>query len=324
MTPWIQNYDPLSNAVLSTVAAAIPVVLLFYLLAVKKILAHRAAVYAFLAAIVLAAAVFGMPARMVAGSVAHGLVYAVVRIVWTLLCAVFLYELTVESGHFEIIKESIGGITADRRLQVLLIAFAFGAMLEGAGGGGAPVAIAGAMMVGLGFEPIAAAVLCLIANTSPVAFGGLGNPVRVLVAVTGLPEADLSSMIGRILPWTALILPFWLIRSMTTWRNTMAVWPGLVVCGGVFACVQFYWSNFQDAALVDIMGGILTVLVLAAFFKIWKPNQIWRYPGESASLEGIGAQQAGHKVERSFLVVDVAEVLEDASEETNAVLHLTC
>jgi lactate permease len=196
---------------------------------------------------------------------------------------VFLYELTVATGHFEIIKESIGGVTPDRRLQVLLIAFAFGAVLEGAGGGGAPVAIAGAMMVGLGFRPFDAAVLCLIANTAPVAFGGLGNPVRVLVAVTGLPEADLSAMIGRILPFTALILPFWLVRWMTNWRQTLAVWPALLVCGVVFGLVQFYWSNFQDAALVDIIGGMATMGALALFFQVWQPRRIWLYPEEDAA-----------------------------------------
>jgi len=280
---WTQNYDPLSNVWLSTTAAAIPVVLLFYLLAVKKIQAHLAAVYAFIVSILLAAFIFGMPTAMVAGAVAHGLVYAVVRIAWTLLCAVFVYEVTVETGHFAIIKDSIGGVTPDRRLQVLLIAFAFGAVLEGAGGGGAPVAIAGAMMVGLGFQPFAAAVLCLIANTAPVAFGGVGNPIRVLVAVTGLGDAELSAMVGRILPWTALILPFWLVRSMTTWANTFAVWPGLLVCGSVFAAIQFYWSNFQDSALVDIIGGMATLVALALFFKVWKPAQLWRYPTEPAA-----------------------------------------
>jgi lactate permease len=280
MNAWIQNYDPLGNAVLSTIVAALPVLTLFYLLAVKKILAHRAAAYAFVLAVGLAWLVFQMPWQMVAGSVAHGFVYAFVRIMWTLLAAVFIYELTVATGHFETIKESIGGITPDRRLQVLLIAFAFGAVLEGAGGGGAPVAIAGAMMVGLGFRPFDAAVLCLIANTAPVAFGGLGNPVRVLVAVTGLPEADLSAMIGRILPFTALILPFWLVRWMTDWRRTLAIWPALLVCGVVFGVVQFYWSNYQDAALVDILGGMITMLALALFFRIWKPRTVWLYPEE--------------------------------------------
>lgn len=290
---WTQNYDPFSNPVLSTLAASIPVVLLFILLAAVKIHAHRAAVYAFVAAVVLAAVAFGMPIPLLAGAVAHGLVYAVIRIAWTLLCAVFVYELTVETGHFEIIKESIGSVTADRRLQVLLIAFAFGAVLEGAGGGGAPVAIAGAMMVGLGFRPFDAAVLCLIANTSPVAYGGVGNPIRALVAVTGLPDADLSAMVGRILPWTALILPFWLVRSMTGWSGTFAVWPGLLVCGAVFACIQFYWSNFQDSALVDIIGGMVTLIALALFFRVWKPSRLWLYPGEAPPQAKARAHSAG-------------------------------
>jgi lactate permease len=285
MNTWIQNYNPLGSAWLSTIAAALPVLTLFYLLAVKKILAHRAAVYAFVLAVALAGIVFGMPWSMAGAAVAHGLLYAMVRIVWTLVAAVFIYELTVATGHFETIKESIGGLTPDRRLQVLLIAFGFGAVLEGAGGGGAPVAIAGAMMVGLGFRPFDAAVLCLIANTAPVAFGGLGNPVRVLVAVTGLPEADLSAMIGRILPFTALILPFWLVRWMTSWRHTLAIWPALLVCGVVFGCVQFYWSNYQDAALVDIMGGMITMLALAFCFRVWKPKRIWLYPEETSALQ---------------------------------------
>jgi lactate permease len=280
MNPWTQNYDPFSNAWLSTGIAAVPVLLLFYLLAVKKILAHYAAIWGFAASVLLAGFVFAMPWHMVAGAVSAGVVFGIIRIAWTLLAAVFVYELTVESGHFEIIRESIGGITPDRRLQVLLIAFAFGAILEGAGGGGAPVAIAGAMMVGLGFQPFAAAVLCLIANTSPVAFGGVGNPIRALVAVTALPDADLSAMVGRILPWTALVLPFWLVRSMTTWRKTFSVWPACLACGGVFAAVQFYWSNYQDSALVDIIGGMATLAALALFFRIWKPAHVWHYAHE--------------------------------------------
>jgi lactate permease len=278
---WTQNYDPLGNAVLSTLVAAVPVALLLYLLAVRKARAHRAAIYAFAVAIALAMAVFGMPAPLAAAAVAHSLVYAAIRIAWTLLAAVFVYEITVETGHFEIVKQSIGGITGDRRLQVLLIAFAFGALLEGAGGGGAPVAICGAMMAGLGFNPFQAAVLCLIANTAPVAWGGMGNPIRTLVAVTGLPEADLSAMVGRILPWTAMILPIWLVRTQVKkWRETAAVWPGLLVCGGGFAAMQFFWSNYMDSTLVDIVGGLATLGLLAVFFRAWQPRQIWRYPGE--------------------------------------------
>lgn len=269
---WTQNYDPLGSAVLSTLVAALPVVSLFYLLAIRKVIAWRAAVYAFVLAIVLAAAVFGMPAPMVGAAVAHGFLYAVIRIIWVLLSAVFVYELTVESGHFGTIKASIGGITDDRRLQVLLVAYAFGAVLEGAGGGGAPVAICGAMMVGLGFKPFEAAVLCLIANTAPVAFGGMGNPVRTLVAVTGLPEMQISATIGRILPWTAVILPFWLVRWMVGTRETLAVWPGLVACGVGFGAIQFFWSNYIDASLVDIVGGMGTLVWLAIFFRWWKPG----------------------------------------------------
>jgi len=281
---WTQNYDPFMNAWLSTLAAATPVLLLFFLLAVRKTPAPKAAVFAFLTAVALAGFLFGMPWRIVGGAVMSALVFAVFKIAWVLLNAVFVYEITVETGHFETIKDSIGGVTPDRRLQVLLIAFAFGAVLEGAGGGGGPVAICGSMMVGLGFEPFAAAILCLMANTAPVAFGAVGNPIRTLVAVTGLGEADISAMIGRILPITALVLPFWLIRSVTNWKNTLPVWPGLLLCGGVFGFVQFYWSNYRDAGLVDIMGGMITLLVLAVFFKFWQPKKIWRYAGEGDAV----------------------------------------
>jgi lactate permease len=157
-------------------------------------------------------------------------------------------------------------------LQVLLIAFAFGAPLEGAGGGGAPVAVTGAMMIGLGFPPLQTALLCLIANSAPVAFGGLGNPVRCLVAVTGLPEADFSAMLGRILPLTTMVLPFWLVRVLTNRRDTLAAWPGQLLCGVTFGGIQFFWSNFMDASLVDIAGGLITLLVMAFFFcKVWSP-----------------------------------------------------
>jgi lactate permease len=280
---WYQNYNPLGNAALSTIVATVPVLLLFYFLAVRKSRAYLAAIYALIAAILSALLVFRMPAGMVAGAVAGGLVYGVVRVAWVLLAAVFVYELTVETGHFEKIKASIGGITDDRRLQVLLIAFAFGALLEGSGGGGAPVAVTGAMMVGLGFNPFQTALMCLIANSAPVAYGGMGNPIRTLVAVTALPEADLSAMVGRILPLTTLVLPFYLIRVMVTGRETLAVWPGLLACGIAFGGIQFFWSNFVDASLVDIVGGMGTLLLLAVFFSFWKPKQVWRYPGEAAT-----------------------------------------
>jgi lactate permease len=278
--PWQQIYDPLGNVFFSTLSAALPVCLLFYLLAVRRTPAHIAAVLASVLCMALAAFEFHMPVSKIAGAAANGLVYGAVRIAWTLLAAVFVYELTVESGRFEVIRQSIGGVTEDRRLQTLLIAFAFGAVLEGTGGGGSPVAICGAMMVGLGFQPFAAAMLCLIANTAPVAFGAVGNPVRALIAVTGLPGDQLSAMIGRILPPMALILPFWLSRLVTSWKNVFAIWPGLLLAGGLFAGVQFYWANYQDFGLVDIIGGMVTLIGLTLFLKVWKPKDIWRFPNE--------------------------------------------
>jgi lactate permease len=278
MQIWQQSVDPLGNPWLSTLAAAVPVCTLFYFLAVQGSAAWRAALCAFVAAVVVALAAFRMPATMVAGAVADGLVFGWFRIAWIVVAAVFVYDVSVESGQFKIIKQSIAAISDDCRVQVLLIAFAFGALLEGAGGGGAPVAVTGAMMIGLGFPPFQTALLCLIANSAPVAFGGLGNPVRSLVAVTGLPEADFSAMLGRILPLTTLVLPFWLVRVLTNRRNTFAIWPGLLLCGITFGGIQFFWSNYIDASLVDIAGGLLTVLVLAFFFrKVWRPPTVWRH-----------------------------------------------
>ena len=240
MQPWTQNYNPLGNAALSTLAAAIPVTVLFYLLAVRRTAAHLAALYALLASMLVAALVFRMPAPMVLAAAAHGSVYAALWIAWVVVGAVFVYDLTVESGHFETIKGSIGAITDDRRVQMLLIAYCFGSVLEGAGGGGAPVAVTAAMMIGLGFRPFETAVVCLMANTAPVAWGGMGNPVRALSAVTGLSESDLSATMGRILPPVAAILPFWLVRSMVGWRETLQVWPACVVAGFSFAGIQFF------------------------------------------------------------------------------------
>ncbi|HKD04485.1 MAG TPA: lactate permease LctP family transporter [Bryobacteraceae bacterium] len=291
--PWYQVYDPLGNVWLSTISAALPVCLLFYLLAIRRTPAHWAAVYASLLCIALAAFEFHMPPGKIAGAAVSGMVYGIVRIAWTLLAAVYVYELTVESGRFEVIKQSIGGVTKDRRLQTLLIAFAFGSVLEGAGGGGSPVAICGAMMVGLGFDPIAAAVLCLIANTAPVAFGAVGNPVRALMAVTGLPGMQISATMGRILPWTALILPFWMTRMVTSWRNVFAIWPGLLMAGGAFAAIQFYWSNYVDYGLVDIVGGMFTLIALTFFLKAWKPREIWHFASEPAPTIAVRSHSFG-------------------------------
>jgi lactate permease len=278
--PWLQHYDPLGNAALSTLAAAAPALTLFFFLAVWRSAAWKAAVYGCAAAVAVAWLIFRMPPLMIVGAVSSGLVFGWFRLTWLVVAAVFVYDIAVETGQFETMKRSIAGITDDSRLQLLLIAFAFGALLEGAGGAGAPVAVTAAMMIGLGFPPFQTAVLCLLANSSPVAFGGLGNPIRTLGAVTGLPEMEFGAMAGRILPLTTLILPFWLVRMMANSRETLAVWPGLLLSGVTFGSIQFFWSNYMDSALVDIVAGIGTLLVLAVFFsKVWHPKEVWLVPG---------------------------------------------
>ncbi|HET7442849.1 MAG TPA: L-lactate permease, partial [Terriglobales bacterium] len=216
----------------------------------------------------------------------YGASFGLLKIVWIVIAAVYLYDISVETGQFEIMKESVAGITADRRLQVLLVAFCFGAFIEGAAGFGAPVAIAGAFMIGLGFRPFHAAALNLIANTAPVAWGAIGTPVHTLAAVTAMPESDLNAMIGRILPFTAIIVPFWLVRTMVGWAETFEVLPAILVVGFSFGLTQYFWSNHVDSNLVDIMGGVVSMVITVAFLKFWKPKKIWRfdYEGKEAPL----------------------------------------
>ncbi|WZP00745.1 L-lactate permease [Isosphaeraceae bacterium EP7] len=285
MLTWSQDYNPLGSWPLSTLVAAVPVVSLFFTLLVLKARVWVAASVGALAAVVLAWAVFGMPAPMVGSAFALGVQFGMWRIAWIIVASIFLYEIAVETGQFEVMKESIASLSSDKRLQLILVAFCFGAFLEGTGGGGAPVAIAGSFLIGLGFDPFKAATLCLVANTAPVAWGGVGNPIRVLTGVTGLPEAALSAMTGRILPPISLILPFWLVRSMVGWRETFAVWPALAVSGLSFALAQFYWSNYQDAGLVDIVAALFSLLAMVGFLKIWKPKSIMGHgPTEGEAL----------------------------------------
>jgi lactate permease len=274
MPIWYQNYDPLHSWPLSTFVSALPVLTLFFVLLVLKRRVWVAAVSGLAVAIALAMTVFGMPSSMTAAACVHGFIFGLLRIAWIIIASIFLYNIAVETGQFQVMKESIAALSADRRLQLVLIAFCFGAFLEGTGGGGAPVAIAGSFLIGLGFEPFQAATLCLLANTAPVAWGGVGNPIRTLAGVTGLPEHALSAMTGRILPPIAAILPFWLVRSMVGWRETLDVWPALAVSGLSFAAMQFYWSNFQDSGLVDIVAALFSLLVMVAFLKVWRPKKI--------------------------------------------------
>ncbi|HKS75062.1 MAG TPA: L-lactate permease, partial [Terriglobales bacterium] len=239
---WTQVYDPTGHWWLSTLIAAIPILVLLGLLAGFKVQPHLCAIAGASAAVIVAILAFKMPALLAVSSFFYGSTFGLLKIVWIVIAAVFLYDISVETGQFEIMKQSVAAITPDRRLQLLLVAFCFGAFIEGSAGFGAPVAIAGAFMIGLGFKPFQAAALNLIANTAPVAWGSIGIPIHTLAFVTALNESDLSAMIGRILPLTALILPFWLVRTMVSWKETREVFPAILVVGGSFAATQWFWS----------------------------------------------------------------------------------
>jgi lactate permease len=286
LSPWLQNYDPLGFWPASTAVSALPVVVLFYLLAVRRVSAAYAALGGAATALAVAVIIVGMPPGLAAMSFLYGVGFGLLKIAWIVVSAVYLYDLSVETGAFAVMKDSVAALSADRRLQALIIAFSFGAFIEGAAGFGAPVAISAAFMVGLGFEPFYAAALCLIANTAPVAWGALGTPVHTLAGVTGLPEADLNAMIGRILPVTSIVVPFWLVRTMVSWRETFAVLPAILVTGVSFAAAQFYWSNYHDSNLVDIIGALVSLTATVVLLRWWKPAALWRFPGESSPTGG--------------------------------------
>jgi lactate permease len=260
----------------------LPIIVLLGLLAGLKVRAHLCALAGAATAILCAIFVLGMPASLALSSFFYGSAFGLLKIVWIVIAAVFLYDISVETGQFEIMKQSVGAITPDRRLQLLLVAFCFGAFIEGSAGFGAPVAIAGAFMIGLGFRPFQAAALNLIANTAPVAWGAIGTPVHTLAVVTALNESDLSAMIGRILPITAIIVPFWLVRAMVSWRETFEVFPAILVVGGSFAATQWFWSNYVDSNLVDIAAGISSMIATLFFLRFWQPKRIWRFADEAA------------------------------------------
>jgi lactate permease len=302
---WQQLYDPLNNRLLSTVVSALPVLTLFFVLVGLKKRVWVSAFSGLLVAVSLALFIFKMPAILVVTAAGHGFIFGLLRIAWIVVGSIFLYNVAAETGQFQVMKDSIAGLSSDKRLQLVLIAFCFGAFLEGTGGGGAPVAIAGSFLIGLGFSPFQSATLCLIANTAPVAWGGVGNPIRTLGGVTGLPEMHFSAMAGRILPPLSFILPLWLVRSMVGWRETFQVWPALLVSGLSFAGMQFYWSNYQDIGLVDVVSAIFSLLMTMAFLKIWKPAKVMPVSGNLAASSRRHSTMAVLKGWSPFIVASV-------------------
>ena len=275
---WNQVYDPFNNWIFSTLSAALPVVTLLVLIASNKVKAHIAAIIALIVANLVAIFIFTMPSGLALRATVLGAVTGFFPIGWIVLNVIFLYRLTVEKGTFETLQTTIGGVTTDRRLQLLLIAFSFGAFFEGASGFGTPVAVTGAILIGLGFSPLAASGLSLIANTAPVAFGALGTPIAGLSSVTGLDPYLLGAMVGRQLPFFSLIVPFWLIWVFAGWRGMLAVWPAVLVCGVSFAVPQFLISNFINPWIVDIGASLVSMACLIGFLKFWQPKEIWTSP----------------------------------------------
>jgi len=272
---WSQVYNPLGSAVLSTLAAAIPVAVMLVALAFFHIKAHIAALLGLAAALLVAIFAYAMPAPTALAAAVYGAANGLLPIGWIILNVIFLYQLTERKGYFKVLQESITGITTDRRLQLLLVAFCFGAFFEGAGGFGTPVAVTGAMLIGLGFAPLAASGLSLIANTAPVAYGALGSPLIALAGVTGLDLLQLSGMVGRQLPFFSVLVPFWLIWAFCGFAGMAAIWPAILVAGVSFAIPQFLISNFHGPWLVDVGGSLISMLCLTLFLRVWKPASIW-------------------------------------------------
>ena len=277
---WTQVYDPVGGAVVSALLAGIPLISLFYMLAVRRAKGHYAAVLAVALSFVLAVAVWGMPIGTALGALSYGAAFGLFPIIWIVITAVWVYNMTVESGEFEYIKESLARLTDDRRLQAIFIAFAFGSFIEGTAGFGTPVAITAAMLVGLGFRPLYAAGICLIANTAPVAFGAIGIPIIVGAQVSGIPEMHVSQIVGRQLPFLSVLVPLWLCVVMCGFKRAMEVLPAIIVAGVSFAGSQYLFSNHHGATLPDIMSALITIIAMVLLLRVWKPKTVWRFEGE--------------------------------------------
>ena len=293
---WSQVYDPLGNVLASTLCAALPIVVLLGSLAIFRIRAYYAALLGLFTSLAVAVIVFGMPPKIISASAIYGAAYGLFPIGWIVLNVIFLYQLTNECGLFARLRHSITGLTEDRRLQLLLVAFCFGAFIEGACGFGTPVAVTGAILIGLGFSPLSASGLSLIANTAPVAFGALGAPLIGLQGVTGLDLKQLSAMVGRQLPFFSLLVPFWLIWAFAGFRGMIEIWPAILVAGACFAIPQFLVSNFHGPWLVDVAAALCSIGALALFLKFWQPKNIWR-DGAQASLPADSPHPCGQSVD---------------------------
>ena len=291
--PWSQNYAPIGGIGTSALIAAIPVVVLLGLLAFWHVRAHIAAIIALVVAIAIAVGAYGMPLSLSLAAAGYGAAFGFLPIGWLIINAIFIYQLSVETGQFTVLQKQIAGVSSDRRIQALLLAFSFGAFIEGAAGFGAPVAISGALMIGLGFKPLEAAKLALIGNTAPVAFGSLGIPLVTLAPLTGLDLLQLSAMVGRQLPFFSLLVPFWLVAAQVGWRGMVAVWPACLVAGGTFGIMQFVMSNFHGPWLVDIVAAAVSMISLVVLMQFWQPRDVApAAPAESAPAPATDGQPA--------------------------------
>jgi lactate permease len=285
-----QQYTPIAdNVLLSALVAALPIIVLLGLLGVLRVKAHLAALAGLVASLLVAMMVFGMPVTTAVAAATNGAAFGLFPIGWIVLCAIFVYDITVKTGKFEEVRHTIAGLAVDRRIQLLLIAFSFGAFIEGAAGFGTPIAICAAMLIGLGFKPLPAAGLSLIGNTAPVAFGAIGTPLITLASVTGLPLDQLSAMVGRQLPFFSVIVPFWLVAAMAGFRRTREVWPACLTAGLSFAVVQFLVSNFHGPWLVDIVASMVSILALVVLLRFWQPKETWRFDHDPPVEEEQGA-----------------------------------
>jgi lactate permease len=298
---WDQVYNPLGSAALSTIAAAIPVVTLLVLIASGRVKAHIAAIIAVIVTNLIAIFIFTMPAGMSIRASLLGIVSGFFPIGWIVLNVIFLYQITVTTGRFELLKRAVGGVTEDRRLQLLLIAFSFGAFFEGASGFGTPVAITGSVLIGLGFSPLAASGLSLIANTAPVAYGALGTPIQGLASVSGLDPYILGAMVGRQLPFFSLIVPFWVVWAFAGWKGMKDIWPAILVTGVSFAIPQFVISNFINPWIVDIGASLISMGCLILFLRVWQPRQLWLSPALRGRDESATTMTAAQPIDKTPL-----------------------